>query len=100
MKVAVFGLGYVGTVTAACLACNGHEGWGVDPEPSKVDAISGGTSPVVEPRLDEMVARAVAEGRLHATTQAARAVDGAEVSLVCVGTPSSACGGTDLSHVV
>ena len=100
MKVAVFGLGYVGTVTAACLADHGHEVWGVDPQRAKVDAVCCGTSPVVEPYLAEVVARAVAAGRLHATTDPARAVAGAEVSLVCVGTPSSSCGGTDLSHVL
>src|SRR5205807_4766202 len=57
VRVAVFGLGYVGTVTAACLASGGHEVRGVDPEVAKVDMVSGGASPVVEPQLDEMVAR-------------------------------------------
>lgn len=100
MKVAVFGLGYVGSVTAACLASNGHDVWGVDPEATKVAMINQGQSPVVEPGLDDLMARAAAEGRLHATTDAGLAVDGADISLVCVGTPSSPSGNTDLSYIV
>lgn len=99
MRVAVFGLGYVGTVTAACLASHGHEVRGVDPEHTKVDMIARGSSPVVEPELDELVAEAVRGGRLFATTDPLEAVDGTEVSLVCVGTPSSRNGGTDLTHI-
>src|ERR1700761_8665491 len=68
MKVAVFGLGYVGTVTAACLAANGHEVWGVDPDELKVAAVSAGHSPVVEPGLDALLAATVAAGNLHATS--------------------------------
>lgn len=100
MRVAVFGLGYVGTVTAACLALHGHEVRGVDPERVKVDMISRGTSPVVEPEVDDLIAGAVRAGRLHATTEALEGVDGADISLVCVGTPSSRHGGTDLSILV
>ena len=100
MRVAVFGLGYVGTVTAACLASNGHDVWGVDPEERKVTAINRGTSPVVEPGLPELVAAAVAAGRLRATSSPTQALEGADVSLVCVGTPSSPQGSTDLSHVL
>lgn len=99
MKVAVVGLGYVGTVTAACLAANGHEVWGVDVDAAKVHEITAGRSPVAEPGLDDMVARAVADGSLHATTSCAEAVDGADISLVCVGTPSTARGAADLSHI-
>ncbi len=68
MKVAVFGLGYVGTVTAACLAANGHDVWGVDPDELKVAAVSAGHSPVVEPGLDSLLAQAVAAGTLQATS--------------------------------
>jgi len=100
MKVAVFGLGYVGTVTAACLASNGHEVWGVDPEDRKVKAINKGRSPVVEPGLADLVAGAVAGGTLHATTSPADALASADLSLVCVGTPSSPHGSTDLSSVL
>jgi nucleotide sugar dehydrogenase len=100
MKVAVIGLGYVGTVTAACLAAGGHDVWGVDVDAAKVDEVRSGRSPVVEPGLDALVARMVAEGSLHATTSCADALDGCEVSLICVGTPSTARGGTDLAYVL
>ena len=99
MKLAVVGLGYVGTVTAACMAAHGHDVWGVDVDAAKVAEICGGRSPVAEPGLDSLVGQAVAGGTLHATTSCAEALDGADVSLVCVGTPSTARGGTDLSFV-
>jgi len=99
MKIAVAGLGYVGTVTAACLAANGHDVWGVDVDPAKVTDVRSGRSPVAEPGLGSLVARTVAQGTLHATTSCAEAVDLAEASLVCVGTPSAAGGATDLAHV-
>jgi len=99
VKVAVVGLGYVGTVTAACLACRGHDVRGVDVDAAKVGEICVGRSPVAEPGLDALVAQAVGDGTLHATTSCAGALDGAEMSLVCVGTPSTARGGTDLSGV-
>jgi nucleotide sugar dehydrogenase len=99
MKVAAIGLGYVGTVTAACLASRGHDVWGVDVDAAKVDEIRRGRSPVTEPGLDELVAQAVEGGTLHATTSCIDALDGADVSLVCVGTPSATRGGTDLSYV-
>jgi GDP-mannose 6-dehydrogenase len=99
MKVAVFGLGYVGAVTAACLAANGHDVWGIDVDAAKVDELRAGRSPVAEPGLSELVAQTVAGGTLHATTSCADALAGADVSLVCVGTPSTARGGTDLSYV-
>ncbi len=92
MRVAVVGLGYVGTVTAACLAAGGHDVWGADVDAAKVGEICAGRSPVAEPGLDALVARGVAGGVLHATTSCAEAVGGAEVSLVCVGTPSDARG--------
>ena len=67
MKIAVFGLGYVGTVTAGCLAANGHDVWGVDPDELKVAAVSAGHSPVVEPGLDALLAesRVVGEAPRH-----------------------------------
>lgn len=99
MKVAVLGLGYVGTVTAACLASRGHAVWGLDIDADKTDAVAKGHSPVIEPGLVELVAETVASGRLHASSDPAEALDGAEVSLICVGTPSSANGSTDLSFV-
>lgn len=99
MKVAVFGLGYVGTVTAAGLASRGHDVIGVDVDTMKVDAIRNGQSPVVEPGIDTLVSQAVSAGRLQATTDARLAVDGADVSLVCVGTPSTSRGDTDLTFI-
>lgn len=99
MKVAVIGLGYVGTVTAACLAANGHDVWGVDVDPAKVAEVSGGHSPVTEPGLSELVAQTVAAGTLHASSSCADALDRADMSLVCVGTPSMARGATDLTYI-
>jgi GDP-mannose 6-dehydrogenase len=99
MKIAVFGLGYVGTVTAAGLASHGHEVWGVDVDAGKVDIIRSGHSPVVEPGVDELVASAVKRGELTATTDPAAALDRADVSLLCVGTPSKPQGGTDLRYL-
>src|SRR5215469_2776280 len=99
MRVAVLGLGYVGTVTAACLAASGHDVWGVDVDAAKVDDIRAGRSPVAEPGLPALVARAVAEGTLHATTSRLDALDRTDVSLVCVGTPSTARGGADLTYI-
>jgi GDP-mannose 6-dehydrogenase len=99
MKVAVIGLGYVGTVTAACMATNGHDVWGIDVDAAKVGEICAGRSPVAEPGLDALVAQAVAGGTLHATTSCADAFDETEISLVCVGTPSTARGGTDLAYI-
>ncbi|TDD60751.1 UDP-glucose/GDP-mannose dehydrogenase family protein [Kribbella antibiotica] len=99
MKVAVFGLGYVGSVTAACLAAAGHDVWGVDVDTAKVGPITEGHSPVVEPGLDELVADGVTAGRLHATTDPRLALDRADVSLICVGTPSTPAGSTDLTYI-
>src|SRR3984957_18666893 len=99
MKVAVFGLGYVGTVSAACLAANGHDVWGVDPDELKVAAVSSGRSPVVEPGLEALLAKSVSSGNLHATVHPAEALDGADASLLCVGTPSTSSGETNLSYI-
>jgi nucleotide sugar dehydrogenase len=99
MKVAVFGLGYVGTVSAACLASNGHDVWGVDPDELKVAAVSSGQSPVLEPGLQSLVAQGVASGTLHATTRPQEALVGADVSLLCVGTPSTTSGETNLTYI-
>lgn len=99
MKVAVFGLGYVGTVTAACLTAAGHDVWGVDVDETKVVMVVNGQSPVIEPGLEELVRQGRESGRLRATTSAREAVAEAEISLLCVGTPSSSHGGTNLDHV-
>ncbi|HEX2370463.1 MAG TPA: nucleotide sugar dehydrogenase, partial [Acidimicrobiia bacterium] len=98
-SVAVFGLGYVGAVSAACLARDGHMVIGVDPNPLKVAMINEGRSPVVEPGLTGLVADMVAAGRLRATDDFRQAVAGSDVALICVGTPSRDTGDTDLSHL-
>ncbi len=99
MKVAVFGLGYVGTVTAACLATNGHDVWGVDPDELKVVAVSAGHSPVVEPGLEALLAAAISSGNLHATVSPVDALENADASLLCVGTPSTTSGETNLTDI-
>ena len=99
MRVAIFGLGYVGTVCAACLARFGHEVVGVDLNEDKNAQISAGRSPIVEPGLEELIGEAVEAGRLSATSDHEQAVAGSELSLVCVGTPSRPNGSLDTSHV-
>ena len=99
MKIAIFGLGYVGAVTAAGLASQGHTVYGVDVDDVKVAQLLAGISPVVEPGLDDLVKDGVASGLLTATTDAAVALDRAEISLLCVGTPSKAQGGTNLGYL-
>ena len=99
MRVAVFGLGYVGTVSSACLAANGHDVWGVDPDELKVAAVSAGHSPVLEPGLQSLVAQRCRSGQLHATTRPEEALENADVSLLCVGTPSSASGESNLGYI-
>src|SRR5687768_5848597 len=99
MKISVFGLGYVGCVTAACLAQDGHEVIGVDINPQKVAMIRAGQSPIVEPGLDELIAAAVRSGRLQATVDSRWAVLHSEVSLICVGTPSQRNGSLDTQFV-
>jgi GDP-mannose 6-dehydrogenase len=99
MRVSVFGLGYVGCVSAGAFAADGHDVVGVDVNRDKVDAVNGGRSPIVEPGLDEVLARAAADGRLRATTDTADAVRSTEVSLVCVGTPSRRNGSLELTYL-
>ena len=99
MKLSVFGLGYVGCVSAACFAGEGHEVVGVDVSPTKVEIINGGRSPIVEAGIGELIGEMRAAGRLRATTEAAEAVGETELSLVCVGTPSHANGSLDLTYV-
>ena len=99
MKISIFGLGYVGAVSAACFARDGHEVIGVDVNPLKVDIIQSGRSPIVEPELEDLIRAAVNEGRLRATTKPAEGITNSDVSLVCVGTPGNANGSLDLTHV-
>lgn len=99
MRLSVFGIGYVGCVSAACFAKAGHEVIGVDLNPTKVEIINSGKSPIVEAGIDELISAMVATGRLRATTCSCEAIKNSEVSLVCVGTPSNANGSLDLDHV-
>jgi GDP-mannose 6-dehydrogenase len=99
MKLSVFGIGYVGCVSAACFARAGHDVIGVDLNSTKVEIINSGKSPIVEAGIDELIAAMVAAGRLRATTSSLEAINQSEVSLVCVGTPSNTNGSLDLNHV-
>jgi GDP-mannose 6-dehydrogenase len=99
MRVSVFGLGYVGCVSAASLADDDHRVIGVDVNEEKVAAVNAGRSPIVEPGLDQVLDRAVAAGRLRATTNPAEAVGASDVSIVCVGTPSRRNGSLDLAYL-
>ena len=99
MKVSIFGLGYVGAVTAGCLAELGHVIIGADVQPEKVEAFNTGRSPIIEPELDDLLSLARREGRLSATTHAAEAVLASDVSIICVGTPSLESGRLNLDFV-
>jgi GDP-mannose 6-dehydrogenase len=99
MRVSVFGLGYVGSVSAACFAEDGHEVIGVDVAPAKVASINDGHSPIVEKGLDELIHQNAAAGRLRATTSTADAIRDTGLSLVCVGTPSRKNGSLDLTYL-
>lgn len=98
-KVSVFGLGYVGSVTAACLASKGNSVIGVDLSPSKVEQLDSGHSPIVEPGMTQLVEEAHNASRLRATTDSAEAVLQTDISFLCVGTPSLRSGKLDLGHV-
>ena len=99
MKISVMGLGYVGAVAAACMAKDGHDVIGVDPQQTKVDLINAGRTPIIEKDIGEIIAEQVASGRLVATTDVRAAVAASDVSLVCVGTPSLGNGHIDLKYV-
>jgi GDP-mannose 6-dehydrogenase len=99
MNISIFGLGYVGAVSAGCLASEGHMVVGVDPNATKVDLINRGQAPIVEKDIGELIAASVAAGRLRATTSVKDAVQSSELSLICVGTPSQLNGNLDLSYV-
>ncbi len=98
-NISVFGLGYVGCVSAACFAREGHSVIGVDVSASKVDMINAGRSTIVEEGIGELVRDMRASGRLRATTDSAEAVAGTDVSLICVGTPSRSNGSIDLRYI-
>ena len=99
MKISIFGLGYVGAVSAGCLASQGHHVTGVDPNQVKVDLINAGKTPIIEEGIGDMIAAAVSSGRLRAITDARAAILNCDLSLVCVGTPSQSNGSLDLTFV-
>jgi GDP-mannose 6-dehydrogenase len=99
MRISVFGLGYVGAVSSACLAASGHDVIGVDKNATKVDLINRGCSPIIETGVDEIIRTATQSRRLRATTAASEAIRESELSLVCVGTPSEHNGNLKLDFV-
>lgn len=99
MKISIFGLGYVGAVSAGCLANDGHQVIGVDPYQPKVDLINAGQTPVIEKDIGELIKAGVEGGRLRATRDVREAVLGTDISLICVGTPSQLNGSLDLKYV-
>jgi len=98
-KISVFGIGYVGTVSAACLARDQHEVVAVDVNQDKVDILNQGLSPIIEPRLSESIRAGFRAGRLKATTDSAAAVLSTDISFICVGTPSQENGSLETSFV-
>lgn len=100
MKISVFGLGYVGAVSAACFAREGNVVVGVDVNVSKVDIINSGNSPIVEDGIGELIGEMVSQHRLRATADVEDAIDNTGISLICVGTPSNENGSLKLDYVV
>ncbi len=99
MNISVFGLGYVGVVSAACLAREGNNVVGVEVNPVKVDIINDGRSPIIEKDIDKIISETVKKGRLFATSDAERAIKDTDISLICVGTPSNPNGSLKLDYV-
>jgi GDP-mannose 6-dehydrogenase len=99
LRISVFGLGYVGAVSAGCLANDGHEVIGVDPLPTKVDLINQGRSPIIEADIGEIIAATAKSGQLRATADPVEAINQTELSFVCVGTPSQPNGNLDLKFI-
>jgi GDP-mannose 6-dehydrogenase len=99
MKLSIFGLGYVGTVSMACFARDGHRVIGVDVNSQKVDSIKSGKSPIIEPGLEALIKNGVESGNIQATTDVALAVNHAEIFLITVGTPSKSNGSLETKYV-
>jgi len=99
LKISIFGLGYVGTVSAACLAADGHQVMGVDPVRDKVELINRGMTPIVEAEIGDIIRTTVENGSLCATQDPTEAVHQTDLSFVCVGTPSQTNGNLDLRYI-
>src|SRR5262249_37769874 len=98
-SISIFGLGYVGAVTATCFASRGYRVIGVDPNPLKVERIQSGMSPIVEADIQEMISAAKNNGLISATLDANEAIANSDISFISVGTPSQRNGKLDLSHI-
>ena len=98
-RISIFGLGYVGAVSAVCFANEGHNVIGVDTNKTKVDIINSGRSPIIERDLESMIAKAVKSGKLRATNDSKDALLNSDISLICVGTPSNRNGSLDLKYI-
>ena len=99
MNISVFGIGYVGCVSAACFSNSGHKVIGIDVNPTKTEMLNSGRSPIVEPGIEELIKKAVQAGTLSATTDSLAGILASDLSLVCVGTPSKSNGSLDLTHI-
>ena len=99
MRISIFGLGYVGAVCAGCLSARGHDVVGVDVSKAKIDLINAGKSPIVEPGLEELLAKGIQNNRLRGTTDFSEAIRDTELSMLCVGTPSKKNGDLELNYI-
>ncbi|MEM7082331.1 MAG: nucleotide sugar dehydrogenase [Pseudomonadota bacterium] len=100
MNISIFGLGYVGAVSLACLARDGHIVYGVDIDQTKLDLIASGKPPIIEEGIQETMAEAVGSGRVHVTKECDEAMNATELSFVCVGTPSKKNGDQDMTAIL
>ena len=100
MRISIFGLGYVGLVSAVCLSADGHKVWGVEKDSIKIDRLRQGIAPMREPGLDKMLTQVLAARALIVTGDARAAITATDIALICVGTPTSLEHGTDLSFVL
>lgn len=100
MKIAIFGLGYVGFTAMCCIAREGHKVLGIDVNAEKVAGILIGQAPIKEPEVDTMLTEGLARGLIHAVTSAAGELDDCDMAIVCVGTPSGADGGHDMRYII
>ena len=100
MHVVIFGLGYVGFTAACCIASEGHRVTGIDVSENKVRTILGGTPPIVEPGVGEMLKKGLADGLIHADVRINGHLDDADIAIVCVGTPSAADGSHDMKYII